>query len=895
MEDVNFIERYVLSNYVYKEFESIKKSNDLFKHQTLISSLFGNIYSNLDEVLIFHEMGVGKTCTAVRIAERVLNLYSFEYKGVIVITRGQSLISNFINEIANKCTDGKYINHDVKHMMSDKTKQTRTRRNVGEFYTFFTFELFAKYIKDLPLSTLTQRFENHIIIIDEVHNIRHVDNNTHLKIYDEIHKFLHSLRHRKIILLSGTPIRDSCEEIANVMNLILPLDRQMPTGNQFNQTFFNSQGDCINIDLFKSFFKNRISFLKSQSSGSVEKRFVGQVVAPLTKLHLVCLPMSAHQNRYYEQAWRLDSENINIYSNVRQASLFVDSRGAYGRQTNVRRGDLDSVQDFSCKYAYLIARLNEANDRGELSMVYCDFIHGSGLFTLVRLLEQAGYTQQLHQTKSFILLTSRTSDARKEHLIDLFNQTRNAHGRVASVLIGSRVIAEGFTLKNVIHEHILTPHWNYSETSQVIARGWRNSHNDLIEEGHRPVLNIYQYAAVPTSFPSIDVIMYKTSEDKDIRTQKLVYLMKQAAIDCYLQKERNEEGVDFSRDCQYLECRFRCDDESCTPFTDYSNFDLFYYASGSDMWRQHLDFFEAYFRDNWCVTWQELEEIRSQLEMTSMQLVKMVLHLSQFHIFVNPRGNYSHCQYDDMGVFLVCLYDHRRPYFYNYLFSKYETASSTRPFPALALQHYMTDLETTLKQLVVKPTLSAVINAPKIIQKVILQHVIRLHSRKSKEYLALQRVVMNHFKLSIFESDTLMGFKLVDDSWCIDKSTLRPVDTAEVVSHFKNLKRKLETNEFGCYGQENRNMDEFCIKMIEAVDGYDKRKIRSGRRCVNWHKNDLYNLLTNQLKVKLPSDKMSRVELCQVLRQFFQKRQLIEDDETCGTQYKRKSGIDDEA
>lgn len=893
MGDVNFVERYVLSNYVYKEFESVKHSKDLFKHQTLLSRLFGNIYSNLDEVLIFHEMGVGKTCTAVHIAERVLNLYPFEYKGVVVITRGQSLISNFINEIADKCTDGKYLNHDDKPSLSDKTKHMRTKRNVGEFYTFFTFELFAKYVKDLSLSAVRQRFENHVIIIDEVHNIRHVDNNTHLKIYDEIHKFLHSIRYRKIILLSGTPIRDSCEEIANVMNLILPVDRQMPTGNLFNLTFFNNQGDVINVELFKSFFKNRISFLKSQSSGSVEKRFVGKVVAPLTKLHLVCLPMSAHQNMYYEQAWRLDSDNINIYSNVRQVSLFVDAQGLYGRHTNVRRGDLERVADLSCKYAYVIERLKEANNRGELSMIYCDFIHGSGLFTLVRLLEQAGYTQQLHQPKSFILLTSRTSDARKEHLIDLFNQPRNAHGGVASVLIGSRVIAEGYTLKNVIHEHILTPHWNYSETSQVIARGWRNSHNDLIAEGHQPVLFVYQYAAIPLTFPSIDVIMYKTSEDKDIRTQKLVYLMKQSAIDCYLQKERNEQGVDFSRDCQFRECKFRCDDEPCTPFTDYSNFDLFYYTANSPLWRKHLSFFDTFFKVQWCVTWVELENIRGQIDMTHIQLVKMILHLSQYHVFVNPRGNYSHCQYDDTGVFLVCLYDHRRPYFYNYLFSKYETATFTRPFASLALQNYMSDLESTLKEFVVKPTVGAIINAPQMIQKVILQHVLRLHSRNSKAYTALQRVVMNHYKLSIFESQTAIGFKLADDLWCIDKCSLRPIDTSALVSHFKHLKRKLETNEFGCYGQENRNMDEFCIKMIETVDGDDKRKIRSGRRCVNWHKSDLYNLLTNHLKVHLPSDKMSRVELCQVLRQFFQKRQLIEDDETCGTQYKRKSGVEE--
>ncbi len=56
------------------------------------------------------------------------------------------------------------------------------------------------------------------------------------------------------------------------------------------------------------------------------------------------------------------------------------------------------------------------------------------------------------------------------------------NGNIMPVIFGSRVIAEGLTFKNVIHEHVV-PHWNGSETEQVIARGWRlGSHEALIKK-----------------------------------------------------------------------------------------------------------------------------------------------------------------------------------------------------------------------------------------------------------------------------------------------------------------------------------------------------------------------------------------------------------------------------
>lgn len=54
-----------------------------------------------------------------------------------------------------------------------------------------------------------------------------------LNIYKQFHRFLHVVKDCKILLMSGTPMKDGVEEIASVMNLILPLNKQLITGDDF--------------------------------------------------------------------------------------------------------------------------------------------------------------------------------------------------------------------------------------------------------------------------------------------------------------------------------------------------------------------------------------------------------------------------------------------------------------------------------------------------------------------------------------------------------------------------------------------------------------------------------------------------------------------------------------
>lgn len=875
----NFVQKYGNPVFMYKEFLECKlQTNSLtYEHQEFLKRYFGNIFLNSNEILLFHEMGVGKTCTSIKIAEHLLENYPSEYKGVLVLSRGQGLLYNFMNEIAFKCTNNKYL--DEKKEMNDKLFRYRIKKNILKNYNFFTFEIFSKILKDLSDAKILSRFNSYIIILDEVHNIRDLEYKNNF-IYKQIHRFLHCLNHRKIILMTGTPMKDNPDEIASIMNLILPLENQMNV-NSFNTTFFKG-GELVNVEKLKSYFAGRISFLKSTTS-TVPKIFIGNIVAPLEHFTVIPLLMHDFQNEGYEKAWRSDIEHISIYSNSRQASLFIDPAQNFGKKINFNEFHLPSLKNYSCKYHYLLEKLNETAN--ELSIVYADFVKGSGIHTLAKILQYAGYTNEINNPKAFIVLTSKMSEIRKQYLIDVFNSKENVFGEKIQILIGSRVIMEGYTFQNVQHEHILTPHWNYSETSQVIARGWRNSHSELIARGVvNPVLKIYQYVAIPRNFPSIDMMMYKTSEQKDLQISKVIQTIKECAFDCYLFKKRNELGQDYSRECQYRPCNFKCDhvpSENSQLIT--TNYDIQYY-SFSKQWYDDILHIKSLFSKKFCYIWSEFRMLTQSI--TDLQLIKLILFLNKRYIsIVNPLGNLSHLQYDNIGVFLTVPYQ-LNACFYDSVLCHYEMFRYKK-FHRIVESRYWLNIQNIIRDFVYNENdrWNIITHMPEEIQHILLRNALK---SKSSDMSCIS-FILQHFETSIYQNGFDVGYFLNDTYWCYNLQTMSETDTKKVEKYFKDQKMKLETNGLGFYGQHNRNLDEFCIKVLESGGFLDKRKIHSGRRCVNWNKVDLIHLL-DKMKIQTTVDQ-SRKSLCDMIKTRLKELKLLESNTTCGTQFKRKEII----
>ena len=225
--------------YRKKEFNDFKLSKEenppqfperLFKHQIIISR-FLSTHTPYKGLLLMHEPGTGKTCSSIAVAEQIKKEKS-SIKGALILVKNDGLISNYKADLT-KCSD------------DYEMEKGRISKNVYEFYEFQTFEKFisndiipALEQKDFPkpnrFTRFIQKYDNKVIIIDEIHNLRNTGKKS---LYNSIFNFLHSLTNCKIILMSGTPMTDKPEEIADIMNLILPLERQLPIKKQFIKEF----------------------------------------------------------------------------------------------------------------------------------------------------------------------------------------------------------------------------------------------------------------------------------------------------------------------------------------------------------------------------------------------------------------------------------------------------------------------------------------------------------------------------------------------------------------------------------------------------------------------------------------------------------------------------------
>lgn len=551
--------------------------------QQVFVSRYLSVHTLYRSLLVYHEPGTGKTCTAVSTIEAALDAPGSTIKNALVITKGQGLIDNFVQEIVRVCARERY---------ADIADSGRVRSKLYPRYEFDTYEVFARKVGAKGASA----YDNYVIVIDEVHNIV-TESKEEYKI---LHEFLHAVRGCKIVLMSGTPMRDSASEIADVLNLLLPLDRQLPVGRAFDALFFRD-GKLVNQALLREAARGRVSYLRSKVSDAA-RVFAGEKLWPGAVSAVYPVAMAGLQDAVYRKVSKNESD---LYSAARQAALFVFPDGSYGAHGFAKhfrrvekntaggtksvylitdpgllpelRGDLARL---SAKYASVLAHLSEAPD--ELAFVYCEYVEGSGLVVLSKILEARGYTRATGKETTpglrYGIVTNMTTTVKNTRtLLSLFNSDRNRYGAYVRVILGSRMISEGFTLKNVRQTHILTPHWNYGETDQAIARTYRAfSHDALVADGIAPVLRIYQYVARARDGASIDAHMYQVAEEKDHKIKQVERAVKEAAVDCEIFKQQNTfpASMDMTRACEYQACAYSCG-VAALP-VDYSTSDLYY-------------------------------------------------------------------------------------------------------------------------------------------------------------------------------------------------------------------------------------------------------------------------------------------------------------------------------
>ena len=162
-----------------------------------------------------------------------------------------------------------------------------------------------------------------------------------------------------------------------------------------------------------------------------------------------------------------------------------------------------------------------------------------------------------------------------------YNNKNNIEGKYIKIILGTRVMSEGITLKNCCSVHIMDTFYNIPKLEQVIGRALRMCvHMDSINDNNKhPIVEIYKYVVSiddrQKNKLSIDEQIYKKAEKKYLIIKKIEYALKKISIDCPLLLNMNifPEDIETYNNCVYpteenvksnkLICPALCDFQKC--------------------------------------------------------------------------------------------------------------------------------------------------------------------------------------------------------------------------------------------------------------------------------------------------------------------------------------------
>lgn len=508
-----------------------------FRHQVNVArymaqwTLYGSLF-------VAHEMGTGKSALTVAMTELARQPPRL-FRKVVYVAHNQTQIANYKNEVR------RFSARLARSVPEDAPRSKWNAVLAKDGYEFYTFGTFAGEFSKHTDAWVRQHYDNSIFIVDEAHHLVQSGKEEDKKSYQVLVRVLSLIPHRKLLVMSGTPVRDQPDEVAPLLNLVLPPNKQLSRAG-FVDKFFEVRDHVavfgsIRIPVygwkpdgkeeFMRLIQGHVSYVKRTLSGATI-RYEGAIYPPMTNIRIVAHRMDPFQNMVYTDIFRKErlgeeeGGKSSFYSGSKQASLFVFPdeqvgekgfkacvsasfalRGglleAIGDYRNMSAGDVVAqLRQFSASYAYVIKEI--LDHPKELVCVFSDLVEGSGILLFMSVLKTLfGFKlitskNELSDTKGerMILLNDRVANEDDfQDLIAYFNRPENKHGDYCQVVMTTNKTKEGISLRNVRQVHVLTPSWNIADTAQAVSRSIRaRAHDDL---GGDAVVRVFHHASIP--------------------------------------------------------------------------------------------------------------------------------------------------------------------------------------------------------------------------------------------------------------------------------------------------------------------------------------------------------------------------------------------------------------
>ena len=494
-------------------------------------------------LLIYHQIGAGKTCTVISIAE------VFKTKMNVIVVLPASLIGNFKSELQSECGGNIYMSetdrNTIKGLKSKDKKykqiMNKSDKIIDSYYTIYSYHTFIDLCKKNKI-----KLKNTMLIIDEIQNMISESGTFYLNLQKVIER---SDEKTRIILLSATPMFNKPEEIALTLNL-LKLKKDLPTGDDFNKEFIQmttNDGEInyklINIDKFKSYIPNIISYYRGAEPQSFPKTIFTVVKCRMEpfqyKSYRTVLDAELQGNFMGRDILKLPSDFLlgpRLISNIAFPNKRIDMKGFAsfsGSKLNKK-----NVIKYSKKFYKILNNISKSSGP---TFVYSNFKKIGGIKSFIQYLEYNGYTNyRTHGEgkKRYAVWSGDEPLRAKEDVKRIYNNINNTDGSKIKIILGSPSIKEGVSLLRVQQVHIMEPYWNMSRMLQIIGRAVRFcSHKDL--PSSKRAVEVFLYLATYPGEQTIDQSIWLKANKKQEVISQCETILKESAIDCKLFYNRN--------------------------------------------------------------------------------------------------------------------------------------------------------------------------------------------------------------------------------------------------------------------------------------------------------------------------------------------------------------------
>lgn len=383
-----------------------------------------NLRNNQDKrgLLIYHEIGSGKTITAINIADELS-------KGSIYIITAAALIKNFKNETK------KFLN------------KTRAKNFLGRLKAIDIYDEKEKLPKSFE--------KNSFLIFDECQLFSE-------RLYNgsKLCKQIYSLAKEeigRILFLSATPIGESPFDLAPIFNMLHGRDVLPRSGKNFREEFYDElSGGVYRKSKFKKVIKGYVSYfkgLKYDRNVIAEKKrnvFLYTNFSPSHWKSYDSIKISA--NKYEPDKMKKKQElGIVNYMKINGKTSYV----------------LPEFSEHSSKFVKVYEKIEELLPEIGNIFVYSQFPKAIEHFK--KFLEANGwsnYEKKGKGAKVFLHGSSKTIDS----INKVFNSKDNMDGSKIRLIIGSKDISHGISLFNTRNSFILEMESSYANLLQIIGR-----------------------------------------------------------------------------------------------------------------------------------------------------------------------------------------------------------------------------------------------------------------------------------------------------------------------------------------------------------------------------------------------------------------------------------------